>query len=436
MKRQTLMCAAALLAVAAGCGSKKGEGTEETAVAGPASLRDVISQTGEVQPVVKVDLKCEASGTIEKIFIKEGQPLAKGDKILIIDPTRLRTSKEKLDLQVEQAAIQREQAQRAYKRGQELSATGSVSQKQLEDLKSQLDLADITYRQRVLDRKDVAEQLAKTTVVAPMTGIMTSLDVDEGEIAQSATSGMQAGTTIGTIADISNLEVITQIGEADYTKLRKGQSVVITPEAVEGAHTRGTISFISLAAKKKGSDELGTFEVRISVDSIIPGIVPGVNVHVEFVVLEKQVDLAVPYHYVEKKNGAYTVQVRRGCAASGRRGPPPGDARSEGAPPQFAQGAAGGDSARAAHIRRGDGSGQGRPGARRGAGGKGGAKARKPGKARSIEIQVGDTDYRSYEVVSGLSAGDTVVYTPPRAEGENDARTQRGPGGPGGGGRR
>jgi HlyD family secretion protein len=411
MKRLALFALPVLL-LALGCDKKTPEPAEETTVVGPATLRDVISQTGEVAPVVKVDLKCEASGTIEKIYVKEGQSLQKGEKILVIDPTRLRTSKEKLDLQVQQAGIERDQAQRALKRAQDLAASGSVSQKQLEDLKSSFDLADISYRQRVLERRDVADQLAKTTVVAPMTGIMTSLDVQEGEIAVSATSGYQTGTAIGTIADITNLEVITQIGEADYTRLRKGQSVVIKPEAAEGLQTRGTISFISLAAKKKGSDELGTFEVRISVDSLIVGIVPGVNVHVEFVVLEKKVDLAVPYHYVQKKDGTYTVLVRGG----GKRGGKDGAMRA-------AKRDSTKDSGRPAM---GDGP---RGGTRKGAKGSW-MSGKKSGRSRPVEVQVGATDYRNYEVVSGLSAGDSVVYKPPRQESEKEPR------GPGGGGRR
>ncbi len=407
MKRLALLAVPVLL-LALGCEKKTPEPAEETTVVGPATLRDVISQTGEVAPVVKVDLKCEASGTIEKIYVKEGQSLQKGERILVIDPTRLRTSKENLDLQVQQAGIERDQAQRALKRAQDLAASGSVSQKQLEDLKSAFDLADIAYRQRVLERRDVADQLAKTTVVAPMTGVITSLDVQEGEIAVSATSGYQSGTAIGTIADVTNLEVITQIGEADYTRLRKGQSVVIKPEAAEGLQTRGTISFISLAAKKKGSDELGTFEVRISVDSLIVGIVPGVNVHVEFVVLEKQVGLAVPYHYVQKKNGTCTVLVRSGGKKGDKKGAMGTATRvntNEGGTLAMNDSTRGGMQKDA-------------PGAW--------MSGKKSGRSRTVEIKVGDTDYRTYDVVSGLNAGDSVVYKPPRQEPDNG---QRGPGG-------
>jgi HlyD family secretion protein len=434
MKKRSMCVVALALLAFGGCEKKAPAPQEETYVVGPATLRDIISQTGEVAPVVKVDLKCEASGTIEKLYVKEGQPLQKGDQILIIDPTRLRTSKEKLDLQIEQASIERQQSERAYKRGQELASVGTVSQRELEELKNSLDLKDIAYRQRVIERRDIAEQLAKTTVLAPMTGILTSLDVQEGEIAVSATSGMQAGTTIGTIADVTNLEVITQIGEADYTRLSKGQSVIIKPEAVEGAQTRGTISFISLAAKKKGNDELGTFEVRISVDSLIAGIVPGVNVHVEFVVLEKEVPMAVPYQYVQKQNGSYSVQVRRAPGKGGMGGP-----RGEGRP-HMGEGGPRPDSGGGTAVQP---AGQGRQGERGQRGqwagrdgkgkGRGKAPGGKQGKSRTKEIEVGDTDYRNYEVVSGLSVGDTVVYTPPQAEDEDRTRA---PGGMGGGGGR
>jgi co-chaperonin GroES (HSP10) len=207
-----------------------------------------------------------------------------------------------------------------------------------------------------------------------MTGVLTGLTVEEGEIAVSATSGFQAGTAIGTIADINKLEVVSQIGEVDYINLRIGQHVVIRPEAVEKVSTRGTITFIALSAKKAANQELGNFEVRASIDSIIPGIAPGINVNVEYVLMEKKDVLGIPNHFVERRGEQSFVQLA-GKDTEGKR------------------------------------------------------------KITTIPLELGKTDYKYYEILSGLKEGDVVFFKQESEEGANPAgAARRGPGAGGGGG--
>ncbi|MBD3345501.1 MAG: efflux RND transporter periplasmic adaptor subunit [Chitinivibrionales bacterium] len=337
------------LLLLAGCGKKEVEQSEERHTIKKVSLRDVMSQTGEVRPIIKAELKCEASGKIEKIYIKEGEQVKKGDTILVIDPLRLLYKRQRTELAVDQARIRKQKVKRNYDQAKELFGTGTVSEKQLVDLKSDFELAEIAYKQQMLELKDILDQLDETVVSAPMDGVVTALNVEEGEIAVSATTGFQSGTSIGTIADITKLEVISQIGEVDYVHLEKGQKVIIKPAAFEDKETEGTITFISLSAKKSGGDELGNFEVIISVDSIIPGIAPGINVNVEFILTEKKDIVGVPNHFVNKRRGkSFVYKVIPG--------------------------------------------------------GEGGETIER------TPVELGSTDFRHYEVLSGLKPGDVVVF--------------------------
>jgi HlyD family secretion protein len=356
-----LLCCIAASALLVGCGPKASAIQSERFPVKKVDLRDVMSQSGEVQPVVKVDLKTEASGRIERIRVKAGQLVQKGDTILTIDPQRLRVRLERLDLAIEAARIQLRQAQDELSRAETLALTGSVSGKDLQNAQNGASLADISLRQQMLDRKDVLDELSKTVVTAPMTGVLTTLDVDEGEIAVSATSGMQAGTAVGTIADIKKLEVISAIGEVDYVHLKLGQKVVVRPQAFENVSTSGTVTFVALSAKKNGQD-LGTFEVRVSVDSILPGIAPGINVNVDYVLLEKKDVLGVPCECVQKSREGYTAMV---ADPTGK------------APP------------------------------------------------RKTRVELGATDFKNWEVLSGLKEGDQVLAVEQKRAG--------GPGGMGGG---
>ncbi|MFP4014747.1 MAG: efflux RND transporter periplasmic adaptor subunit [Chitinispirillaceae bacterium] len=351
MKLYAFLFISAVCILISSCGKEKTEAPllEERHTVSRTDLRDVISQTGVVQPVVNVELKSEASGKIERIAVKEGQKVSKGDTILVIDPSRLQTQRQKLQLSLRRARIDKDVAERNYANGVELVKAGTISARDLQDLENQKELASISYQQQLLELRDVADQLEETVITSPMSGVITSLLVKEGEIAVSATSGFQSGTAIGTIADITKLEVITSIGEVDYVHLSQGQNVVIRPEAMENTRTSGTVQFISLSAKRDGADELGSFEVRASVDSLIKGIAPGINVNVEFVILDKKNVLAVPYHFVRKQGKRQSVQVVR---------------------------------------------------------------ADKEGNEtiETVPVKTGDTDYRNYEILSGLKEGDIVYF--------------------------
>ncbi len=356
-----------ILIISTGCGrGNRQEIIEERSTASLVNLRDIITQTGEVHPVVKVELKSEASGVIQKVYVKEGQRIKKGGKIIDIDPSRLLYKKERMDLAVKKALLQANIVKRNYEDARKLINTGSISEKQLADLKNEYDLATITYKQQQLELKDITDQLNKTKVTSPMDGIITSLDIEAGEIAVSATSGFQNGTAIATIADISQLEVVSQIGEVDYIHLKQGQQVVIKPEAIEGIQSGGTINFIALSAKKQSKDELGTFEVRVTIDSLIPGIAPGINVNVEFVILEKKSVLGIPNRFVEKTLKDYFVNRA---------------------------------------TKNNDGSES----------------------IDRIKVTVGKTDYKHYEILSGLQEGDVVVYKEIVGD-EKDKKNRRGGG--------
>jgi HlyD family secretion protein len=318
----------------------------ETYVVKKENLRDIITQTGVISPVVKIELKSEASGKIEQIFVKEGQEVSKGDTILIIDPYRLTTQKEKLELSIRKSELLYKSAERDYKNAMELVETGSIASKKIQDLELARDLQEIDLKQQKLELDDIIDQLGKTIIRSPIHGVLTSLLVKEGEIAVSATGGLSAGTSIGTIADIRKLEVITNIGEIDYVHLSKGQNVVIKPEAIEGSETKGTIDFIAQSAKKDGNSDLSRFEVRVLVDSIIKGIAPGINVSVDFVVLDKKNIVSVPYHFV-KRIGKESFVIKKS-----------GDNQQQ------------------------------------------------------KKIVTGITDYKFYEVISGINEGEEIIYIP------------------------
>jgi HlyD family secretion protein len=405
-KSITLFALFAGLILIANCGNGiKEKDLIRKSVVKEVDLRDVISQSGEVQPIVKVELKSEASGKIDTIYVKEGERLKKGDRILKIDPERLLTKKKKLDLAYEKAKLNFALAERDYNNAEQLAASGNISKTKLQDLKNKFDLKSISLKETQLELHDINYQLSKTLIVSPMDGVLIYLLVEKGEIAVSATSGFSGGTAIGTVADITKLEVITQIGEIDYVKIKKGQPVSINLESDSKVKTTGSVSFVSLSAKKDKNTNVSNFEVRVDIDSLFDGLVPGINVNVDFVVLEKKGVVGVPCYMVEKSKGKrgdrYIVYRPAGTKVPQRPGMKGHGKDGEGRPGK---------------------AGMKKKGRSRKFGGRSAKMDKKKQKKiakqkKALEklnlvkhpIKVGETDYNHYEVVKGLAVGDTVI---------------------------
>jgi len=293
------------------CGNKKpdaGAQVHKTAVVTYHDLRDVMSRTGELEPLKKIELKSEASGKIERLYVREGEQVDSGSLIAVIDPQQLTIDKRRLDLLVQQALLNLEEKQRDVQQAKRLQSTGSVAQNKLDDLIRSQKRAQIELDLRKLELHDVEYQLRRTKIRAPISGVLTELNVEEGEIVTSATDSYQGGTAIGTIANIDKLEVVSTIGEVDYVHLKKGQPVIVKPAALQNKSTTGTISFLALSAKKVQERELSEFTVRIELDSLIEGLVPGVSVSVDFIILEADSVLSVPSWFVTSNNNTHTVQ--------------------------------------------------------------------------------------------------------------------------------
>lgn len=347
--KKTIICALTASLLLGSCGKKERPGGQG---ARPVSesvqrrdLKDIISNSGSLVPVIRVELKSEASGRIDTVFVKEGTRMKKGQPILRIDPERIQTRREKLDLRLRQNQIRAAQAKRDYENAARLVKFGKTSPNRLEDLKNQLELKEIEVAQIKLEIRDVDKEMRNTIIRAPMDGVLTDLLVEEGEIVAAATGGFSAGTSIGTFVDINKLEVETDVGEVDYAKLRLDMPVDVSMASNPQKVTTGKISFISLSAKKLQGSMVSTFKVRVALDSLLTGMVPGVNVNVDMVLLEKRNVLAVPYSMViSRKKGNRVLYM-----------------------------------------------------------------IRKKGSERPVPIRVGVTDFKYYEVLDGLKEGETVV---------------------------
>jgi HlyD family secretion protein len=244
-----------------------------------------VTASGQVRPRTQVNVASDISGRIIRLAVKEGQRVRKGDLLLQIDPEQYEAAVQRAEAalsaaraQAAQARANYLQAKRNYERNLEIKRSNPalVSDADLEQLRTQMEVtqalmesADHGVEQAVASVRDARTSLSKTTIRAPMSGMVTRLVVEEGETAVPGTFNKDAATLL-TISDMSELEIKVKVDETDVTRLAVGDSAVVEIDAfpdttfvgrvVEIAHSsvRGAAATTTAAV-----DQAVDYEVRI-----------------------------------------------------------------------------------------------------------------------------------------------------------------------------
>lgn len=148
--------------------------------------------------------------------------------------------------------------------------------------------------------KDYEEQLSRCTVTAPMSGIVTAVNLEEGDLYN--------GTAIVTIEDTSAYEISTEIDEYEIGKIREGQKVVIKTNGTGDEELNGTVKSIAPRATVGGAEV--TYEVIVSIDTPNELLRMDMTAKLSIILENKENVLTVPYEAVrEAEDGTYYIEV-------------------------------------------------------------------------------------------------------------------------------
>ena len=295
----------------------KSEATVESGAVATRDLTSVVNCSGTIQPKRKVDVSANAMGTIVYLAVVEGQQVSKGDLLMEIDPSEYRSvvlslkagiNSAKADLQLAEASLVK--AKSDHDRTKELYAEGLASEEQLTTAATNQKVEEarvlaaghrITQSEANLAKAN--HDLEKVTISAPMTGVITRLNVEQGENAIMGTLN-NPGTVLLVIADLGTMEAWVEVDETEVVNVELGQEAAITIDAFPGKDFTGTVTEIGnspLRVATGASGEAVDFEVKITLDGTVPNIRPGLSAKAEITVAERLGAVAVPL-------GAVTVR--------------------------------------------------------------------------------------------------------------------------------
>ncbi len=196
---------------------------------------NTVLATGSVSAYQKVSVGAQVSGQIDKLYVKLGQTVKKGDMIAEIDSTTqtndLKTAKSNLEIykaQLKSKTIAMTIAQTQYNRQRNLLNADAGSKEEFENAKNALALAksEVDVLKSQIEQANISVSTAETNVgytkiTSPLDGIIVSVPVEQGQTVNSN----QTTPTIVEIADLSKMIIKPEISEGDITKVKAGMPV-------------------------------------------------------------------------------------------------------------------------------------------------------------------------------------------------------------------
>ena len=283
---------------------------------GRRDLVSAVTASGKIEPKTSVDISADITGRIVKIAVREGDLVKKGQFLIQIDPAQYQAAVSRAEGVVAstqatmlQTRASRDQAERAWRRARDLSQAGAnlIAPAAVEDYKTALDVAQATYEatgaqlsQSRASLQEARDNLAKTRLVSPISGRVTRLAVEEGEVAVPGTFSKETGLLM-TVADLSVILAKVQVDETDVVRLTPDDSVEVTIDAYQDTTFVGRVTRVSHSAQltptqtSSGSNDRAVdFDVEITLQDPPEDIRPDLSCTARVVTDTRSGALSIP----------------------------------------------------------------------------------------------------------------------------------------------
>jgi len=380
-------------------------------------LAALVSATGKVEPIQKVEVKSKASGQILTMPVEEGDRVQKGALIARIDETDLRNDYEQAvaDLEVAKAAVA--QAASNFNRQTELFKRGLLSQAEFDQVKLEEVRAKAQQVKAAAQLVTMDIRLKDAVVRSPINGIILQKNVEAGQIISSGTNSVSGGTLITTVANLDSVYIFAEVDEVDIGQVHIGQKAKVVPDAFADDVFYGHV--LRVAPLAKVEQNVTTFNVTVVVQNTNAKLKAGMNTTVDLTVADRQDILLVSKQAVKEFSEISAQLAMMYGNDSTVAGPPrrnlPDSARA-GMPRQFANSGNGGMFASGHEGEASNGQGPRR------------FVLVKNNEERFVprRVQIGVSNFDLAEVTSGLQEGDSVlVFSSSRAAADRQRMMDR-----------
>lgn len=277
-------------------------------------VTSTVRAPGKIEPKTQVKVSADIPGKIVHLLVKEGDPVKQGQLMLQIDDTQYRATYDQSKSELEAAKARLREAEASYKvvdanfgRQKALYDQKLLSQAEWDQAvqKHESGRVAVTTAQEAVTQwtagVDAArDNLSKCRFVAPFDGVVSALNVEQGEIVVLGTMN-NPGTQILVVSDLSAMIVRADVDETDIVDMRLGQKGKITVDALPDTSFPGTVIEIGNTAKRTATSSVEgqtNFEVKVAFDHQVEAVRPGMTADVEIETATHPKATAVPIQAV------------------------------------------------------------------------------------------------------------------------------------------
>jgi HlyD family secretion protein len=384
----------------------KPETQYQTSTVTRGELVQTVTATGQLNPVVNVQVGSQISGRIQKLYVDYNSVVKSNQIIAEIDPSTYRVNVQRAQAQVAQSKANLALAEVQAKRAEALFKDKLIPAADHDTAMAQLQLAQAQVMQDDAALENAKVDLARCTILAPVDGVVISRNVDVG---QTVAASFNTPTLFVIANDLTKMQIDALVSEADIGGVELKQPVNFTVDAYPYRTFRGEVRQIRYGAMT--NQNVVSYDCVVEVNNESLKLLPGMTANISIIIAEKRNALAVP-------NAAFRFRPPEAASADTRTGSAAGKRQESVGRPV----ASGGSPGRGATGEVGAPGGINVPGT-----GGGGARTERaltrtvyllpasggptgnPGEPQRVEVRIGITDGILTEVLSELPEGAQVI---------------------------
>ena len=276
--------------------AKKRKVVYETATVDRANISNSVTATGTIEPVTEVEVGTQVSGIIDRLYADYNSVVTKGQLIAEMDKVTLQSELASQKATYDGAKAEYEYQQKNYERNKGLHEKQLISDTDYEQSLYNYQKAKSAFDSSKASLAKAERNLSYATITSPIDGVVISRDVEEG---QTVASGFETPTLFTIAADLTQMQVVADVDEADIGDVEEGQRVSFTVDAYPNDVFEGKVTQIRLGATSSSSSTtttttVVTYEVVISAHNPDLKLKPRLTANITIYTLDKQGVLSVP----------------------------------------------------------------------------------------------------------------------------------------------
>jgi HlyD family secretion protein len=278
----------------------------------------IVTANGSLTPVQLVEVGSQISGVITEIKVDFNSHVKAGDIVAQIDPATYERAQGQAEAELASAEAGQEMAQLNFDRGKELYTSKLISKADFDQLRVNLSQAKAQVKTRQASLESTKVDLSRTTIHAPIDGVVITRKVEAGQTVAAAMST----PTLFTIAnDLHNMRIEAAVSEADIGGVEEGQKVQFTVDAFPGRSFEGKVSQVRYAAST--NQNVVTYTSVVDVDNKDLKLRPGMTANARFITAERKSVLRLPLAAVRFRPlaGMTVIGDTNASTAKGASGP-------------------------------------------------------------------------------------------------------------------